>query len=317
MTSKEYSRENRKAVIICGPTASGKSTLGIAVCGKFKGSIIGADTRQVYRRLDIGTDKPSPEDRKKIPHYLVDIVDIDENFTAAEFARRASDGLEQIREAGRIPVIVGGAGLYLEALTAGLAEAPPGDIKIRMALEKRIEREGSARLHDELAVIDPETAGRISPNDPARIMRALEIYELSGRPACLFRQEGRSRKPDFDFMWIGLELPREVLYDRIDARVDRMIESGLMEEVKELVEDGFGEALKRKKIVGYSEILDTLEGKYQLDEAVRLIKQHSRNYAKRQLTWFRNRSAPAWINPLEKGFEGKVFGLIDDYLKRT
>lgn len=317
MTSKEYLKENKKAIIICGPTASGKTALAISVCEKFNGSIIGADSRQIYRGLDIGTAKPSADERAKVPHYMIDIVDIDEDFTAAEFGRRATEYLEQIRNAGRIPVIAGGAGLYLEALTEGLADAPPKDDNIRRALEERIEREGIAVLHRELRVIDPETAEKISPNDPVRIVRALEIYELSGKPACLIRREGHYSKPDFNFLWIGLELPRKILYERIDTRVDGMIESGLEEEIRKIVNEGSGGALKKKKIVGYAEILDALDSEYSMAEAIRLIKQHSRNYAKRQLTWFRNRCSPIWVNPLEKGFEGKVFALIDDYLKRT
>jgi tRNA dimethylallyltransferase len=317
MISKKYSKENKKAVIICGPTGSGKSALGMAVCERFGGSIIGADSRQIYKKLDIGTAKPSIEDMWKIPHYIVDIIDITGEFTAVKFDELAKDSIEQIFAAGRIPVVVGGAGLYLEALTRGIVDAPPKNDEIRKGLERRIEQDGCEKLHDELREIDPESADIISPNDPVRIVRALELFELSGMPASLIRRTGSYRPPEIRFLWIGINLPRDTLYERIDARVDLMVTAGLIDEVKRLVDDGLGEALKAKKIVGYTEILNGLEGDYSMDEAINLIKRHTRNYAKRQMTWFRNRLSPKWINPLETGFHDKVFELIDDYLKRT
>lgn len=317
MISKRYSKENKKAVIICGPTGSGKSDLGMAVCERFGGSIIGADSRQIYKKLDIGTAKPTKEDRRRIPHYLIDIVDVSEEFTAVRFAEMARDCIEQIIMEGRIPVIVGGAGLYLEALTGAIVDAPPKDDEVRKALESRIEREGCEKLHRELRKIDPESADKISPNDPVRIVRALEIFELSGEPAGLIRKTGYYPSPEIDFLWIGIDLPREILYERIDARVESMVEAGLVDEVEGVLDEGLAEALKTKKIVGYTEILKSLEGEYSLMEAISLIKQHTRNYAKRQMTWFRNRLSPYWINPLEGGFHDKVFQLIDDYLKRT
>jgi tRNA dimethylallyltransferase len=317
MISKKYSKDNKKAVIICGPTASGKSDLGLAVSERIKGSIIGADSRQIYKRLDIGTAKPSAADMARISHFMIDIVDITEEFSAVKFAELAIVYLEQIIDSGRIPVVVGGAGLYLEALTRGIVEAPPKDAEVRDELERRIGEEGGERLHEELRRIDPESADDISPNDPVRIVRALEIFELTGETPSLIRKAGHYSVPDVEFLWIGMDLPREKLYERINDRVDRMVESGLVEEVKGLVDDGLGEALINKKIVGYTEILDAFEGKHSIPEAVNLIKQHTRNYAKRQLTWFRNRLSPHWVNPLESGFHGKVFELIDDYLKRT
>lgn len=317
MISKKYSKEDKKAVIICGPTGSGKSALGMAVCEKFNGSIIGADSRQIYKKLDIGTAKPSAEDMRKIPHYLVNIVEITEEFTAVKFADLAKQSIEQILAAGRIPVVVGGAGLYLEALTKGIVDAPPKDDRVRKRLERRIERDGCEKLHEELREIDPESADIISSNDPVRIVRALELFELSGLPASLIRRTGSYRPPEIRFLWIGIDLPRETLYERVDARVDSMIAAGFVGEVKKLADEGLGEALKIKKIVGYTEILNAMEGKYSMDEAISLIKQHTRNYAKRQMTWFRNRLTPYWINPIENSFHDKVFELIVDYLKRT
>jgi len=312
MISKKYLKENKRAVIICGPTASGKSALGLAVCERFNGSIIGADSRQIYKRLDIGTAKPSPQDMRRISHYMIDIAEITDEFSAVRFAELAKVYIEQIFDSGRIPVVVGGAGLYLEALTRGIVETPPKDDEIRNNLERRIREEGSEKLHEELRQIDAESAGKISPNDPVRLVRALEIFELTGEAPSLIRKTGHCSVPDVEFLWIGIKLPREILYKKINARVDQMVESGLIEEVKKLVDDGMGEALKKKKIVGYTEILGSFEGRHSLQEAIRLIKQHTRNYA-----WFRNKLSSEWVNPLERGFHGKVFELIDDYLKRT
>jgi tRNA dimethylallyltransferase len=317
MTSKEYSKENKKAIIICGPTASGKSSLAMEVCQRLNGSVISADSRQIYKKLDIGTAKPSQEDMDRIPHYMIDVVEITEDFTAVDFSRLAREYIEQIFNAGRIPIIAGGAGLYLEALTGKIVEAPPRDDAVRGILERRISEEGSRKLHEELRLIDPESAADISPSDPVRIVRALEIFELSGESASLIKKTGRYPLPNVDFLWIGLDPGRETLYRRIDVRVERMIEAGLVEETQTLVRKGMGEVLRKKKIVGYAEVLETLDGHRTLDEAISLIKQHTRNYAKRQMTWFRNRLSPVWVNPAENGFRGKVFQLIDEYLKRA
>ena len=208
MISKKYSKENKKAVIICGPTASGKSALGLAICERFRGSIIGADSRQIYKRLDIGTAKPSAEDRGKIPHYMIDIVEIAEEFSAVRFAELAKVYIEQIFSSGRIPVVAGGAGLYLESLTRGIVEAPPKDDEIRNELERRIREEGSEKLHEELRRIDPESADDISPGDPVRLVRALEIFELTGEIPSLIRKTGHYSVPDVEFLWIGIDLPR-------------------------------------------------------------------------------------------------------------
>ena len=301
-----------KAIIICGPTGSGKSDLGMAIARKYSGSIISADSRQIYRKLDIGTAKPSKEDIAEIPHFLVDVIDVTDDFTAADFAENASKSIEQIYASKRIPIIVGGAGLYLEALTEGLVEAPSKDDKLRKQIETRLKNEGSAVLHKELEKLDPERAKSISPNDPVRIIRALEIIELSGGPVGLIRNKRRRRVIDLNYFWIGIDFPRKVLYERIDNRVNSMIELGLLEENQQLISDGLGDAIKKKKIVGYSEIIDALEGNISMVKAISLLKQHSRNYAKRQMTWFRNRANCSWFNPLETNFHDKVFTMIDD-----
>lgn len=319
MISKRYSVENKpiKAVIICGPTGSGKSSLGIELALRYGGSIIGADSRQIYRRLDIGTAKPSKQDRLRVPHYLIDVADVSEEFTAKKYARLASEALEHIAGQKRIPIIVGGAGLYLEALTAGLFDGPGRDNKLRGQLEEEIEREGIAPLYRKLTQVDPETAVRVSPSDKNRIIRALEIYEKSGKKPSRLKKDGPYVAPDAVYTWIGLQPPRPELYRRLDQRVDRMVERGLIREVERLMADGLGEVIRKKKIVGYYEIIEAMEGNSTMDEALDLVRRHSRNYAKRQMTWFRNRTSPHWIDPTMDQFGYKVFALLDEYLKRT
>jgi tRNA dimethylallyltransferase len=319
MISKKSSRGDKsiKAIIICGPTGSGKSSVGLELASRYCGSIISADSRQVYRRLDIGTAKPSRADRQRIPHYLVDVADVAEDFTARRYANLAGEAIEHIRQADRIPMIVGGAGLYIEALTRGLFEGPERDGQLRNELEAIAESEGPDVLYRELMEIDPETAEGVSPNDTIRIIRALEIFRLTGKIPSRMKKEGPYSIPDLEYFWMGLDLPRNELYYRINRRVDKMVEDGLITEIEELVADGLGEQIKKKKIVGYYEIIDAMEGNTSIDEAVELVKQHSRNYAKRQMTWFRNRTSPDWMNPDENRFFDKVFTGLDEYLKRA
>ncbi len=319
MISSGSSRENKsiRAIIICGPTGSGKSSLAVELATRYGGSIISADSRQIYRRLDIGTAKPSVADRQKFPHYLIDVADITEDFTARRYADLAWEAIELINQADRIPMIVGGAGLYIEALTRGLVEGPERDGRLRSELQARADREGSEGLYRELVEIDPETAGGFHPNDIIRIIRALEIFKLSGEIPSRLKNAGRFSIPDAEYYWIGLNPPRNQLYDRINRRVDKMVGDGLIAEIEELLADGLGEPIKKKKIVGYYEIIDSLEGNSTIDKALELVKQHSRNYAKRQLTWFKNRACPHWMNPDDQRFCDKVFGSLDEYLKRA
>lgn len=305
------------AVIICGPTGSGKSAVGMEIARRYKGSIISADSRQIYRRLDIGTAKPSKEDRAEIPHYMIDVADVNEDFTAARFAAEAINNIELIIALNRIPILVGGTGLYIEALTEGIFIGPGKDEKIRRELKKTADAAGLHVLYERLADVDPDTAEFISPNDEVRIIRALEIFEQTGIPPGRIRQTGDYLKSDLEFLWIGVAPPRSILYRRIDTRVEKMVEDGLINEVKKLVEDGLSDHIKRKKIVGYYEIIDALNTSDDLANAIRLVKQHSRNYAKRQLTWFRNRTSPTWLNSDDSLFYDKVFALLDENFNRA
>jgi tRNA dimethylallyltransferase len=318
MTLSEFSKENNdiRAVIICGPTGSGKSSVAMKLAEHFNGRIIGADSRQIYRRLDIGTAKPTKDDRTKIRHYMIDIADIIDNFTAQNFAKMAAEAVKDTVIAGAVPIIVGGAGLYLEALTAGLFEGPERDASLRSELEHLAQKNGFETLHKELAKVDLQSAQKISPRDGIRVVRALEVYRLTGIPISQMKADGAYRRIKATYVWIGLSWERDKLYERINLRVDQMIRDGLVEEVKALLSDGLENPIINKGIVGYVEIIAALQNKIGFDEAVALIKQHSRNYAKRQLTWFRNKAPVNWISCNSSSSSDDICNLIKKQLTK-
>ncbi len=315
---KRSSNENNKihAVIICGPTGSGKSSLAMRLAERFGGRIVGADSRQIYRLLDIGTAKPSKTDRAKIPHYMIDIADVTEDFTAKRYAEMAGTFIKETAMNGAIPFIVGGAGLYLEALTGGLFEGPDRDSTIRTKLELIVVEDGPEKLHQELTAVDPQSAGRISPNDSIRLIRALEVYRSTGRPISEMQSYGRYQALRASYLWLGLSYERPELYRRIDWRVDKMIEDGLVDEVRELSRIGLKDPIINKGIVGYAEIIKALENKISIDEAIAFVKQHSRNYAKRQLTWFRNKAPVTWISPESASSYENIIEIIERHLTK-
>jgi tRNA dimethylallyltransferase len=318
MTLKKPSGENKliKAIIICGPTGSGKSDLAMHLARRLGGRIISADSRQIYRRLDIGTAKPSSAERREIPHYMIDIADVDEEFAAKRYANMATLALIETAGAGAIPIVVGGAGLYLLALTGGLFEGPGGNAELRKELALRAEVHGSEDLYRELARVDAKAARKLSPSDEVRIIRALEVFLITGRRISDLQSSGNYHRPPAEFLWLGLSFSRKVLYERINNRVDRMISDGLIAEVEGLNRDGYGNSLRKKRIVGYYEIIDSLGGLISMANAVNLIKQHSRNYAKRQITWFGHKSPAVWLSPQQPNFYAEVFEKVDDYLSK-
>jgi tRNA dimethylallyltransferase len=297
MISKESSDGNRpiKAIIICGPTGSGKSVLAMELAQHFNGQIVSADSRQIYRDLDIGTAKPSREDRALIPHYLIDVADVGDDFTAKKYSELASEAMIKIVSENAVPFIVGGSGLYLSALTEGLFEGPERDPDIRTKLESTARERGSQYLFDELAKIDLQSAQIIGPGDRIRIIRALEVYYLTGQKLSELKKTGEYHRLNADYLWLGITYSRQVLYKRIDSRVDKMLEDGLLEEINSLLSNGFGNSLLSKKIVGYYEIASALQNNTPIESAISQIKQHSRNYAKRQLTWFKNKAPVIWV----------------------
>jgi tRNA dimethylallyltransferase len=284
-----------KIIIVQGPTASGKSELAVRLAEQFSGEIVNADSMQVYRFMDIGTAKPSPDQLRRVPHHLLGIVNPDQTFSAADFCREAEKVILDITRRGKRVIVCGGTGLYIRALTKGLMDSPPVDNALRNELKVLAGREGSGELHRRLAEIDPPTAERIHPNDQFRIIRALEVFQLTGRPISELRGEHRFGTQRYDYYKIGLTMNRESLYRNIDNRVDMMIRQGFLEEVQALLAAGYPAGLKSMRSLGYRHLCNYLDGITTLDDALQLIKRDTRRYAKRQLTWFNQDQEINWI----------------------
>lgn len=283
------------AVGIVGPTASGKSALAGLLVGRFGAEIVSCDALQVYRGMDIGTAKPAPHERGAIPHHMIDICDPDEDFTAGDYQRRARRILYDIRQRGRLPLVVGGTGFYFRALIEGLFDGPGRSEEIRRRLRRIAGRKGAAWLHRRLARIDPEAAARIAPADTARTVRAYEIYLVSGRPMSWWQNQARDALQGFRWLKLGISWPRPQLYERIDARVEEMFAHGLVAEVHRLL-GRYPKDCHAFTAIGYRQVILHLEGRLTLEQAVRETQQASRRYAKRQLTWFRADGEIVWLD---------------------
>ena len=290
---------NSRIVIVCGPTGAGKTGFAIDLARRLGGEIIGADSMQIYRRMDIGTAKPTPAEQAAVPHHMIDLVDPDEDFDAAAYAAMATAVIGQIIERGRIVFVVGGTGFYIKALLYGLFEEGPSDPMVRRQLNRQAETEGSAVLHRQLAAIDPAAAHRIHVNDTYRIVRALEVHAVTGEPLSVFQKRHGFREPRFNTLEIGLAWPRPVLYDRINRRVDSMMDQGFLDEVRQLLACGYNRNLKSMQSLGYRHLAGVFEDGVPLAEALRTLKRDHRRYAKRQLTWFRARPAVHWLSPTQ------------------
>lgn len=282
--------------MIVGPTASGKSELAVRIAEDCGGEIVNADSMQVYRGMDIGTAKPSEEMRRRVPHHLLDVVDPDFNFTASDFRRHAGRAIEDIHGRGRRVVVVGGTGLYLKVLLKGMMNVPGGDEAVRSKLSAMADEIGNEGLHAVLAGLDPATAAEIHPNNRVRVIRALEIVYSTGQPTSALRQAHGFGSNEYDSVKVGIDVERVLLQERIDRRVDEMMANGLVDEVRGLLARGYSPELKSMKAIGYRQICEYLAGKYPLDEAVRLMKIGTRQYAKRQLTWFRHDPEIKWFD---------------------
>jgi len=279
---------------ILGPTAVGKTELALRVATRIGGEIVSVDSRQIYRQMDIGTAKPTCEQLKIVPHHLINCVAPDEPFSAADYRERADEAIRQIRQRGNMPMLVGGSGLYFRAVVDGLFDGPDADPALRLRLRQEAERSGIQQLYDKLEAIDPEAAEKIHPNDLMRIIRALEVYEKSGKRISELRQQWKSGKPRYEFAAFGLNRPRNELYERIETRVDQMMTAGLLDEARSLSK--YSRDLRAMNCLGYKELFAFLDGQCDLDEAVQLIKRNTRRYAKRQLTWFRKDERIKWID---------------------
>ncbi len=286
-----------RIVVIVGPTAVGKSEVALELAHKLNGEIINADSQQVYRYMDIGTGKPSPEQRNRIRHHLIDLMDPDGDFDVAMFRRMATNATNDIWRRRKQVLVCGGTGLYIKALTRGLFVGPPADPEVRSRIRAQIEAQGLDSLYARLEQVDPAAAWRIHPNDRQRLMRALEVYELTARPISEWQKDHGFGERCFETLTIGLDRERSELYDLINRRCDRMMAEGLVEEVRGLMERGYSLSLKTLQSVGYRHAGLYLEGKTTFNDSLELMKRDTRRLAKRQLTWFRGDRDIRWFHP--------------------
>ena len=287
---------HRPLVVLLGPTAVGKSRIAIHVAKHLDTDVLAADSRQVYRGMDIGTDKPTAEERQAVPHRLIDLVDPGDTFNAGRYRRAAMVEIERLHSAGRVPFIVGGTGLYIRTVVKGLCPAPQADPDVRADLRKLRTDRGRDGLYTELMRVDPETATRLHPNDESKVMRALEVYRLSGRPLSTMQAEHGFQETPFSALLIGLERRKETLYRRIEERIDWQLTHGMVEETRLLLGQGYGRELGSMKGLGYRQVGAYLANECDYAEMVRRFKRDTRRFAKRQMTWFRSEAGVAWLS---------------------
>lgn len=306
-------QEREKLVVIIGPTAVGKTELSLELADQFDGEIISGDSMQVYRGMDIGTAKAAPAELARAPHHLIDIINPGEEYSVAMFQESASRLITEINQRGRLPFIVGGTGLYIESVTHRFQFSTTSqDPELRDRLQCLADTEGVEALHSRLAQVDPITAERLHPNDVKRVIRALEIYELSGYKMSDFQL--RAQHSPYDLVIIGLTMDREKLYQRINLRVELMIEAGLVEEVRRLLDQGYDASLVSMQGLGYKELIPYLYGEITLEKAINDIKQRTRHFAKRQLSWFRRMPQIQWFDMTDPAEKPKIEETIKQIL---
>ena len=287
----------KNMVILTGPTAVGKSALSIALAKALDTGVISADSMQVYKHMDIGSAKITPEEMQGVPHALIDVYEPDEPFHVVQFQHDAKAAMEQLWDKGKLPLIVGGTGFYIQALLYDVDfSEEDADLKLRQKYAQLAQSEGAEALHAQLAQVDPQAAGQIHANNIKRVIRALEFYEKTGTPISAHNAAERAKQSPYGFAYFVLTDRREHLYERIDARVDAMMEQGLLDEVKKLRDMGYTRELVSMQGLGYKELLAYLDGECSLDEAVYMIKRDTRHFAKRQLTWFRRERDVIWVD---------------------
>jgi tRNA dimethylallyltransferase len=298
-------------VAIVGPTAVGKTEVSIEVALKLDGEIISADSMQIYKYMDIGTAKPTLEERKGVPHHMIDIIYPDEEFSVAEFKALAEKCIADIHSRGKIPILTGGTGLYVNAVCYGYTFSSfDKDESLRKQLKVEAEKYGNEYLYNKLKQIDPKAAEKIHPNNLRRVIRALEVYIKTGVPFSHFEELTKKRGSPYELLIFGLTRPREELYERINKRVQKMIENGWVDEVKKLLEMGYTKELNSMQALGYRQIIDYLEGRITLQEAIHLISRDTRRYAKRQYTWFRKDKNIIWFDVSKEGKEKIIENII-------
>lgn len=284
-------------IVLTGPTAVGKTKLSIALAKAVNGEIISADSMQVYRYMDVGSAKITPDEMDGVPHHLVDVLEPTEDFNIVLFQQLAKKSMEEIYSKGRIPILVGGTGFYIQAITRDIDfTQSEQDDSYRKELESLAAEKGSSFLHDMLASVDPKSAEDIHENNVKRVIRALEFYKQNGTRISEHNEEQKEHVSPYNLAYFVLNAPRPLLYERIDARVDEMLKNGLVEEVKTLQRMGCHRGMVSMQGLGYKEILAWLEGEYPYDEAIRILKRDTRHFAKRQLTWFRREGEVTWVD---------------------
>ena len=291
-----------KVLILVGPTAVGKTALSLDLAEQLNAEIVSADSRQVYKFMDIGTAKPTPEELERIPHHFIDIRSPDQLYSAGEYGRDARDVIATLLSKFITPLVVGGSGFYIRALVDGLFAPQATDPEKKEQWRHRIKVEGKEQVFAILQKVDPETAARLHINDTQRVVRALEVWELTGRPISEFRQ-GEEISASFSPLFFGLNRKRDELYARIEQRVDDMISEGLVGEVENLLHMGYGPQHNALRTVGYREVFDHFDGKIDYETMIDTIKQNTRRYAKRQLTWFRKDERIFWMDPGEQSHD--------------
>jgi tRNA dimethylallyltransferase len=302
---------NYKAVALFGPTGVGKTALSLKLAQISNAQIISVDSMQVYRYMDIGTAKILPDEQNGIVHHLIDVVNPDEPFTAGDFKRFSEDKIIDIAKQGKTPLLVGGTGFYFSTLINGIVEIPKIDEELRERLRSLLEKRGKEWIFRMLEIIDYELSLKLSMNDSQRVLRGLEVFFGTGRKLSDYYKEERNNLDNVSYLKIALNIPRDLLYERINRRVDVMIEAGLESEVRKLLEMGYTRNDWGMKGIGYVEFLDYFDGKCSFQEAVDKIKQNSRHYAKRQLTWFRKMDDVHWYSPNQ---EEEILSLVKDFL---
>ncbi len=305
-------------IAIIGPTASGKTALSVAVAKKYSGEIVSADSMQIYREMNIGTAKPSLEEREGIPHHLMGHVSVEQSYNVASYVQDAQAVLADLEHRKVLPILCGGTGLYLDHLLGNTEFFDiPLDMKIREKYQKMAEEQGNELLHSMLKKVDSSLADKLHPNDQKRVVRGLEVYEITGKKLSEFQEESK-RESDYRVLYIGLNFKdRSLLYDRINRRVDLMLDAGLLDEIHDLM-DNYSLSNTARAGIGYKELIDAIEGRGPLEIAVDLVKQKSRNYAKRQITWFGRNKSVLWFNRdeySEDELNEEVFAAIDNFLK--
>ncbi|WP_284701596.1 tRNA (adenosine(37)-N6)-dimethylallyltransferase MiaA [Cytobacillus spongiae] len=305
--------EKEKVIVLIGPTAVGKTNASIELANRFNGEIISGDSMQIYKRMDIGTAKITREEMEGIPHHLLDIKDPRESFSVADFQELVRKNISEIHSRGKIPLIVGGTGLYIQSVLYDYQFTDtPGDEDYRKELEAELEKNGPDWLHGKLLRIDPVSASNIHPNNTRRVIRALEIYHCTGKRMAEF-QASQSKELQYNAAIIGLTMDREKLYERINLRVDMMMTQGLLEEVKELYDEGVRN-VQSVQAIGYKELYEYLDGLIGLERAKENLKQNSRRYAKRQLTWFRNKMDVAWFDMTDENRHSEIIEDISEFI---